>query len=99
MGSVSLCPCFQISVLYDIFHRFVHPGVTDKGNYTMFEMVRPLVPVNGPPPMYGPPMDPFRPPPMMERPMVECYFHFVFRSVEFDSTVETLLTGHCGTEI
>lgn len=29
--------------------RFVHPGVTDKGNYTMFDMVRPLVPVNGPP--------------------------------------------------
>ncbi|XP_046659250.1 LOW QUALITY PROTEIN: zinc finger CCCH domain-containing protein 18-like [Homalodisca vitripennis] len=47
--------------------RFVHPGVTDKGNYTMFEMVRPLVPVNGPPPMYGPPMDPYRP---IERPMM-----------------------------
>lgn len=61
------------SLLYDILCRFVHPGVTDKGNYTMFEMVRPLVPVNGPPPMYGPPMDPFRPPPMMERPMVEYY--------------------------
>ncbi|XP_059489694.1 zinc finger CCCH domain-containing protein 18 isoform X2 [Neocloeon triangulifer] len=29
--------------------RFVHPGVTDKGNYTMFDMVRPLVPTNGPP--------------------------------------------------
>ncbi|KAL3285268.1 hypothetical protein HHI36_019378 [Cryptolaemus montrouzieri] len=24
--------------------RFLHPGVTDKGNYTMFEMIRPLVP-------------------------------------------------------
>ncbi|XP_045462330.1 zinc finger CCCH domain-containing protein 18-like isoform X2 [Harmonia axyridis] len=24
--------------------RFLHPGVTDKGNYTMFEMVHPLVP-------------------------------------------------------
>ncbi|KAJ9576996.1 hypothetical protein L9F63_006433 [Diploptera punctata] len=35
--------------------RFVHPGVTDKGNYTMFDMVRPLVPVNGPP-IY-PPVD------------------------------------------
>lgn len=35
--------------------RFVHPGVTDKGNYTMFDMVRPLVPVNGPP-VY-PPVD------------------------------------------
>jgi len=33
----------------------VHPGVTDKGNYTMFDMVRPLVPVNGPP-VY-PPVD------------------------------------------
>lgn len=27
--------------------RFVHPGVTDKGNYTMFDVVRPLVPANG----------------------------------------------------
>ncbi|CAG2059275.1 unnamed protein product, partial [Timema podura] len=35
--------------------RFLHPGVTDKGNYTMFDMVRPLVPVNGPP-LY-PPME------------------------------------------
>lgn len=54
-------------------YRFLHPGVPDKGNYTMFEMVRPLVPINGPPPpmpMYGPPMDPYRPPPPMERPMV-----------------------------
>lgn len=25
--------------------RFLHPGVTDKGNYTMFDMVRP-VPIN-----------------------------------------------------
>nr|CAD7260901.1 unnamed protein product [Timema shepardi] len=25
--------------------RFLHPGVTDKGNYTMFDMVRPLVPL------------------------------------------------------
>lgn len=24
--------------------RFLHPGVTDKGNYTMFEMIRPVVP-------------------------------------------------------
>ncbi|XP_060519897.1 zinc finger CCCH domain-containing protein 18 isoform X2 [Cylas formicarius] len=24
--------------------RFLHPGVTDKGNYTMFEMIRPMVP-------------------------------------------------------
>ncbi|GLH08432.1 Uncharacterized protein GBIM_13673 [Gryllus bimaculatus] len=29
--------------------RFVHPGVTDKGNYTMFDVVRPLLPVNGHP--------------------------------------------------
>nr|CAD7443590.1 unnamed protein product [Timema bartmani] len=38
-----------------VFTRFLHPGVTDKGNYTMFDMVRPLVPVNGPP-LY-PPME------------------------------------------
>ncbi|XP_063919957.1 zinc finger CCCH domain-containing protein 18 isoform X2 [Zophobas morio] len=24
--------------------RFLHPGVTDKGNYTMFELIRPVVP-------------------------------------------------------
>ncbi|XP_018325408.1 zinc finger CCCH domain-containing protein 18 isoform X2 [Agrilus planipennis] len=24
--------------------RFLHPGVTDKGNYTMFELIRPIVP-------------------------------------------------------
>lgn len=24
--------------------RFLHPGVTDKGNYTMFEMIRPVLP-------------------------------------------------------
>ncbi|XP_026280334.1 zinc finger CCCH domain-containing protein 18 [Frankliniella occidentalis] len=47
--------------------RFLHPGVTDKGNYTMFDMVRPLVPTNGPP-MYGSMMDPYRPP--LERPMM-----------------------------
>lgn len=36
--------------------RFLHPGVTDKGNYTMFEMIRP-VPIthSGP---YGPPGGP-----------------------------------------
>ncbi|XP_065349295.1 zinc finger CCCH domain-containing protein 18-like isoform X1 [Cloeon dipterum] len=53
--------------------RFVHPGVTDKGNYTMFDMVRPLVPTNGPPgadpffdrqfPGYGP-SDPVDGPPL-----------------------------------
>ncbi|KAJ8877849.1 hypothetical protein PR048_022308, partial [Dryococelus australis] len=32
-----------------IIFRFLHPGVTDKGNYTMFDMVRPLVTINGPP--------------------------------------------------
>ncbi|XP_034239984.1 zinc finger CCCH domain-containing protein 18-like [Thrips palmi] len=48
--------------------RFLHPGVTDKGNYTMFDMVRPLVPTNGPP-MYGPgPMVDYRAP--LERPMM-----------------------------
>lgn len=46
--------------------RFLHPGVTDKGNYTMFDMVRPLVPTNGPP-MYGPVMD-YRAP--LERPLM-----------------------------
>ncbi|KAJ1531468.1 hypothetical protein ONE63_000143 [Megalurothrips usitatus] len=46
--------------------RFLHPGVTDKGNYTMFDMVRPLVPTNGPP-MYGPMAD-YRAP--IERPMM-----------------------------
>ena len=45
--------------------RFLHPGVTDKGNYTMFDMVRPLVPTNGP--MYGSMID-YRAP--MERPMM-----------------------------
>lgn len=29
-----------------IVSRFLHPGVTDKGNYTMFDMVRP-VPMSG----------------------------------------------------
>lgn len=33
--------------------RFLHPGVTDKGNYTMFDMIRP-VPVNAHGPPYGP---------------------------------------------
>jgi nuclear protein NHN1 len=45
----------QMNMLLLYCSRFVHPGVTDKGNYTMFDMVRPLVPVNGPP-VY-PPMD------------------------------------------
>ena len=49
----------------------MHPGVTDKGNYTMFDMVRPLVPVNGPP-VY-PPVDyrsPYEKPlPVSMRPM------------------------------
>lgn len=30
------------------FFRFLHPGVTDKGNYSMFEVTRPMVaPPNG----------------------------------------------------
>lgn len=40
--------------------RFLHPGVTDKGNYTMFDMIRPVpVPHGGP---YGgaPPYHDFR---------------------------------------
>lgn len=50
--------------------RFVHPGVTDKGNYTMFDMVRPLVPMNtGPPPPHiYPPIECYRPP--IERPPI-----------------------------
>ncbi|XP_039285523.1 zinc finger CCCH domain-containing protein 18 [Nilaparvata lugens] len=46
--------------------RFLHPGVPDKGNYTMFDMVRPLVPVNGPQGGLYPPIDPYRP---IDRPM------------------------------
>ncbi|CAB0004653.1 unnamed protein product [Nesidiocoris tenuis] len=52
---------------------FVHPGVTDKGNYTMFDMVRPLVTMNSGPPgppmhMFGGPVDMYGPRPM-DRPM------------------------------
>lgn len=36
-----------------IISRFLHPGVTDKGNYTMFELIRPMVP--GGPAGYAPP--------------------------------------------
>nr|CAD7409955.1 unnamed protein product [Timema cristinae] len=50
--------------------RFLHPGVTDKGNYTMFDMVRPLVPVNGPP-LY-PPME-YRIPYEKPLPACPCY--------------------------
>uniref|UniRef100_A0A0K8SWF7 C3H1-type domain-containing protein n=1 Tax=Lygus hesperus TaxID=30085 RepID=A0A0K8SWF7_LYGHE len=55
--------------------RFVHPGVTDKGNYTMFDMVRPLVAMNSgpPPPMHmfpGGPIEPMYGPRPMERPMM-----------------------------
>lgn len=35
--------------------RFLHPGVTDKGNYTMFDMVRPVpIPHGGVPPYAAP---------------------------------------------
>ncbi|XP_050544752.1 zinc finger CCCH domain-containing protein 18 [Daktulosphaira vitifoliae] len=44
--------------------RFLHPGVTDKGNYSMFEMVRPIPPPGGLP--FFPP-DPYRP---HERPLI-----------------------------
>lgn len=64
--------------------RFVHPGVTDKGNYTMFELVRPLVPVNGPPQMY-PPMD-YRP---VERPVVGVPSYQPFRKEEAVPVVES----------
>lgn len=30
--------------------RFIHPGVMDKGNYSMFDTVRPIVTPGGPPP-------------------------------------------------
>lgn len=36
--------------------RFLHPGVTDKGNYTMFELIRPMVPGG---PGYGVPDERF----------------------------------------
>lgn len=40
-----------------MFHfRFLHPGVTDKGNYTMFELIRPMVPGG---PGYGVPDERF----------------------------------------
>lgn len=44
--------------------RFLHPGVADKGNYSMFEMVRPIPPPGGLP--FYPP-DPYR---SHERPLV-----------------------------
>ncbi|KAL1450398.1 hypothetical protein WDU94_002769, partial [Cyamophila willieti] len=36
--------------------RFLHPGVTDKGHYTMFDMIRPLA--APPPPHHGAPYHP-----------------------------------------
>lgn len=47
--------------------RFLHPGVTDKGNYSMFEMVRPIPPP-GSLPFYQP--DPYR---AHERPLVNIF--------------------------
>lgn len=44
--------------------RFLHPGVADKGNYSMFEMVRPIPPPGGLP--FYPP-DPYR---THERPLI-----------------------------
>ncbi|XP_022174999.1 zinc finger CCCH domain-containing protein 18 isoform X2 [Myzus persicae] len=38
--------------------RFLHPGVADKGNYSMFEMVRPIPPPGGLPSFY--PNDSYR---------------------------------------
>lgn len=32
--------------------RFLHPGTTDKGNYTMFDMIRPVPVQNAPMPVY-----------------------------------------------
>lgn len=52
--------------------RFLHPGVTDKGNYSMFEMIRPIPPPGGLP--FYPP-DPYRP---HERPLVNIYFYFSY---------------------
>lgn len=46
--------------------RFLHPGVTDKGNYSMFELVRPgPLPQSCGLPFYPP--DPYR---QHERPLV-----------------------------
>ncbi|KAI5716957.1 hypothetical protein M8J76_015160 [Diaphorina citri] len=39
--------------------RFLHPGVTDKGHYTMFDMIRPMA---APPLAHGPYHAPLRPP-------------------------------------
>lgn len=50
--------------------RFLHPGVTDKGNYSMFEMVRPIPPPGGLP--FYPP-DAYR---THERPLVNIHFNF-----------------------
>lgn len=54
-----LIPRYYLSNTY-ILLRFLHPGVTDKGNYTMFELIRPMVP--------GGPGGPFPPDYMDERP-------------------------------
>ncbi|XP_066587829.1 zinc finger CCCH domain-containing protein 18-like isoform X2 [Prorops nasuta] len=50
--------------------RFLHPGVTDKGNYTMFDMVRPMAypPHAAPPHEYRPHIE--RPPPPIVRPIM-----------------------------
>lgn len=45
---------FSGQCTWGISCRFLHPGVTDKGNYTMFDMVRPMP---AQPPAYG--MAPF----------------------------------------
>lgn len=52
--------------------RFLHPGVTDKGNYSMFEMVRPIPPPGN---LTFYPSDPYR---AHERPLVNITLIFIF---------------------
>jgi len=53
--------------------RFLHPGVADKGNYSMFEMVRPIPPPGGLPSFY--PNDSYR---SHERTLVNTFFLIIF---------------------
>lgn len=53
--------------------RFLHPGVADKGNYSMFEMVRPIPPPGSLPSFY--PNDSYR---SHERTLVNIFFSIIF---------------------
>lgn len=61
--------------------RFLHPGVTDKGNYSMFEMVRPIPPPGGLP--FYPP-EAYRP---HERPLVKIVNSFCFQLFNFSFNI------------